>query len=87
MPVIATRSGYEKIMVGELPAHIAMLVGNTANIENLVVDAAMTKDKRKVFHAVCMDPLTSAVCSLEEIKNMCDDIFCMNGEFLGDYKY
>ena len=87
VPVIATRSGYEKIMVGELPAHIAMLVGNTANIENLVVDAAMTKDKRKVFHAVCMDPLTSAVCSLEEIKNMCDDIFCMNGEFLGDYKY
>lgn len=38
-----------------------------------------------VYQAVYMDPLTSAVCSLDEIKRMCDEIFEKNQEFLGDY--
>ena len=75
-----------KTFVGALPAHLAILVNTTTRIENLVVEAAMEKDKRKAFHAVCMDPLTSAVCSLEEIKRMTDALFEVNRDFLGDYK-
>ena len=74
------------MMVGPLPDHLAILVNTTARMENLVVDAAMTHDKRKVYHAVCMDPLTSAVCSLEEIRRMVDELFAANDEFLHDYK-
>ena len=85
-PVIAQRDGYHRIMVGELPPHLAMMVGLTAQIENLVVQAAIEKSKQKVFHAVCMDPLTSAVCSLQEIRDMCDELFEVNKCFLGDYK-
>jgi len=33
-----------------------------------------------------MDPLTSAVCSLDEIKHMCDELFEINADFIGDYK-
>ena len=69
-----------------LPAHLAILVNTTAAIENLVVEAAMEKNRRKVFQAVCMDPLTSAVCSLEEIRQMTDALFAVNRDFLGDYK-
>lgn len=86
IPVVADRAGYHKMMVGALPEHLAILVNTTTRMENLVVEAAMTKDKRKVFHAVCMDPLTSAVCSLEEIKQMVDELFEINKEFLGEYK-
>ena len=64
---------------------MAILVNTTARIENLVVEAAMKKSKELVYQAVYMDPLTSAVCSLDEIKNMCDEIFEKNEEFLGDY--
>ena len=46
----------------------------------------MNKSKEMVYHAVYMDPLSSAVCSLDEIKNMCDELFEINKEFLGDYK-
>lgn len=38
-----------------------------------------------VYHAVYMDPLTSAVCSLEEIRSMCDELFEINKDFLGDF--
>lgn len=86
IPVIATKNGIKKTIAGPLPDHLAILVNTTARIENLVVEAAMEQNRRKVFHAVCMDPLTSAVCSLEEIKQMCDELFEINKDFLGDYK-
>ena len=62
-------------------------MGTTAQMENLVVEAVREKDKRKVFHAVCMDPLTSAVCSLAEIRQMCDELFAVNEEYLQGWKY
>ena len=86
VPVTADKNGYRRQPVGPLPAHLAILVGTTAQIENLVVEAALEKDRRKVFHAVCMDPLTSAVCSLDEIHRMCGELFAVNEAFLGDYR-
>ena len=73
------------MVVGKLPDHLAILIGQTAQIENLVVEAAMEKSRDKVFQAVSMDPLCSAVCSLEEIRNMVDELFEANNAFLGDY--
>jgi alpha-galactosidase len=55
-------------------------------MESLVVEAAMQKSKEMVYQAIYMDPLCSAVCSMEEIKQMCDELFAVNEEFLGDYK-
>ena len=86
VPVVADRMGIRTTIAGELPQHIAIMVSNTAQIENLVIDAAMNKSKDMVYRAVYMDPLASAVCSLEEIKNMCDELFEINKEFLGDYR-
>lgn len=86
VPVVADRMGFKTTIAGALPEHIAILVNNTARLESLVVDAAMRKDKESVYHAVYMDPLSSAVCSMDEIKNMCDELFEVNKDFLGDYK-
>ncbi|MBQ2614900.1 MAG: alpha-glucosidase/alpha-galactosidase [Clostridia bacterium] len=86
VPVVADRMGYKTTIAGNLPEHIAILVNTTARIESLVIEAAMKKSKELVYQAVYMDPLSSAVCSLEEIKNMCDELFEINKDFLGDYK-
>lgn len=86
VPVVADRMGFKTTIAGELPAHLAIMVNTTARIENLVIEAAMKKDKNLVYQAVYNDPLTSAVCSLEEIKNMCDELFEVNKDYLGDYK-
>ena len=86
IPVFADKDGIHTTIVGELPAHLAILVSTTAQIENLVVCAAMTKSREDVYHAVMMDPLCSAVCSLQEIRDMCDLIFEKNTDYLGDYK-
>ena len=86
VPVVADRMGFKTTIAGPLPEHIAILVNTTARIEKLVIEAAMNKSKEMVYHAVYMDPLSSAVCSLDEIKKMCDELFDMNKDFLGDYK-
>ena len=46
----------------------------------------MKKSKEMVYEAVYMDPLSSAVCSLDEIKKMCDELFEMNKDYLKGYK-
>ncbi|MBQ7976012.1 MAG: alpha-galactosidase [Clostridia bacterium] len=86
VPVVVDRMGFKTTVAGPLPEHIAILVNTTARLESLVVEAAMEKSKEKVYRAVYMDPLSSAVCSMEEIKNMCDELFEVNKEFLGDYR-
>lgn len=86
VPVVADRMGFKTTIAGPLPDHIAILVNTTARIESLVIEAAIRKSKELVYRAVYMDPLSSAVCSLDEIQNMCDELFEINKDFLGDYK-
>jgi alpha-galactosidase len=82
VPVLASKRGLNPLHVGPLPDHLAILVNISARCEELAVEAALTGDKRKVFHAICMDPLTSAVLSLEEIKSMVDEMFEANKDWL-----
>ena len=86
VPVVADRMGFKTTVAGKLPDHLAILVNTTARLESLVIEAAMRKDKEAVYYAVYNDPLSSAVCSLDEIKRMCDEIFEKNADFLGDYR-
>lgn len=86
VPVVADRMGFKTTIAGNLPEHLAILMNTTARIENLVIEAAMKKSREMVYEAVYMDPLTSAVCSLDEMRNMCDEIFAANGDYLADYR-
>lgn len=86
IPVVADKFGFKKTFVGELPKHLATFIGTTAGIENLVVEGAMEKNREKIIRAVMLDPLSSAVCSMAEIREMCDILFEKNKDFLGDYK-
>ena len=86
IPVVADENGYTRVYRGKLPTAAATLVSYTASIENLVVEAWANKSKQMVYQAVSLDPLCSAVLSLEEIKSMCDELFEVNREYLGDYR-
>lgn len=85
VPVLASKRGLNPMHVGPLPDHLAILNNINARCEELAVEAALTGDKRKVFHAICMDPLTSAVLSLAEIKDMVDEMFEANKDWLPQF--
>ena len=86
IPVTATRDGYLRRFQGKLPSNVAPLVAYTASTENLVVEAWEKKSKALVYQAVSLDPLCSAVLSLQEVRDMCDEIFEKNQDYLADYQ-
>lgn len=64
-----------------------MLDNINAQCEELAVEAAITGDLRKVYHAICFDPLTFAVLGLAEIKEMVTEMFQANREYLPQFKH
>jgi len=85
VPVLASKRGLDPIHVGPLPEHLAILNNVSARCEELTVEGALEGDKRKIFHAIAMDPLTSAVLSLQEIKDMVDEMFEFNKDWLPNF--
>ncbi len=87
VPVLASKRGLDPMHVGPLPEQLAILVNTSARCEELAVEAAINGDPRKVFHAICFDPLTSSVLSLNEIKQMTDEMFEANRQWLPQFKH
>ena len=86
VPVLASRHGLEPIHVGKMPAQCALLSGTSAQIEEMVVEGSFAGDKEMIYQAVCYDPLTSAVLSLREIRDMVDEMFKQNEDWLPQFK-
>ena len=86
VPVWGSRKGFEPVHVGALPPQCAALTNLTAQIEEMAVEGALTGDPRLVFQAIAYDPLTSAVLSLAEIKQMVNQMFAQNKAFLPNFK-
>lgn len=85
VPVLASKDSLEPIHIGKLPDHLATLINTTARCEVMAVDAALEGDAKKVFHAVAFDPLTAAVLSLDQIKEMVDEMMEKNKEYLPQF--
>ena len=63
-------------------------VGQThlPQIEMLTVEGCLEGDARKVYQAVAHDPLTAAVLSLQEIKDMVAEMLAKNKRYLPTFK-
>jgi len=87
VPVWASRKGLSPVHVGSLPPQCAALTYLSASIEEMAVEAALTGDPRLVFQAIAYDPLTAAVLSLAEIKQMVNEMFRQNQGYLPQFKH
>ena len=86
VPVLASRRGFEPLHVGALPPQCAALTALSATIEMMTVDAHFAGDPEMVYRAVCLDPLTAAVLSLAEIREMVREMFRRNRRWLPQFK-
>ena len=72
--------------VGELSAQLAVMNNTAARSEELAVQGCIEGDKRKIFHAVLVAPLTAAILSMDEIQQMVDEMFEANKDYLPQFK-
>jgi alpha-galactosidase len=86
VPVVANRRGLNSIHVGALPAQLAALVNTSVAIEEMAVEAALTGNAEMVYHAICYDPLTAAVLSLAEIRDLVKAMLKKNKPHLPQFK-
>lgn len=86
VPVLASRRGFEAIHVGPLPPQCAALNAITIASEEMAVEGALRGDPEMVYHAICYDPLTAAVLSLAEIRQMVREMFQVNRKHLPQFK-
>jgi alpha-galactosidase len=76
------RNGINPCHFGKLPTHLAALCQSNMAFFDLAVSAVLDNDKEKAMHALMVDPLTAAVCSLDEIKNMFNELYEAEKEFI-----
>ncbi|HOX31549.1 MAG TPA: alpha-galactosidase [Spirochaetales bacterium] len=86
VPVYVDRSGFHPVMVGDLPPQCAILTSLSSRIEETAVLAHRTGDARLVYQAVAHDPLTSAVLSLAEIRDLVREMFAANRAWLPQFE-
>ena len=86
VPVLVDRAGFHPMHVGNLPPECALLTSLSSGIEELAIQGALTGDPVAIYRAIAHDPLTMAVLSLAEIRQMTNEMFAQNREYLPEFK-
>ena len=86
VPIYADREGFHPFVVGNLPTHLAAMNQSNLTVQGLAADAGLLGDPELAFWAVAMDPLTSAVLTLKETRDMVSEMFEAQAEWLPQFK-
>lgn len=85
VPCLVDKNGINPCYAGELPPQLAALNRTNINVQSLIVEAALNRDREAVYHAVMVDPLTSALLTLDDIRKMVDEMFKAEEQWLPDF--
>ncbi len=70
VPIYVDRTGLHPMGVGSLPPSLAALNMTNVLVQGLAVEAALSGDPELLVQACAMDPLSAAVLTLAEIRDM-----------------
>jgi alpha-galactosidase len=87
VPVLVDRAGLHPLHAGPLPAGVALLTQLSSGIEELAIQASLAGDPVLIYRAICHDPLTAAVLSLAEIRQMTNELFACHKDYLPQFKH
>ena len=86
VPIFVDSRGLHPESIGLLPPQCAAMNQSNITVQELTVQAALTGDPEYAMHAVAMDPLTSAVCTLKEVREMVAEMLNAEREWLPQFK-
>jgi alpha-galactosidase len=75
VPCYADKSGVHPCYVGDLPPQLAALNSMCIQSMSMAVQASLAGDKDLLYWSLAYDPLTAAALSLQEIRDMVDELF------------
>jgi alpha-galactosidase len=86
VPCLVDSSGIQPVVVGDLPPQLAALNRTNINVQELIVEAALSGNQDAVFHAVMLDPLTGAICTLPQIHAMVAEMLKAQKQWLPEFE-
>lgn len=85
VPIFVDRLGLHPTVVGNLPPQCAALNMTNILVQGLAVEASFTGDPELVMNAVALDPLTAAVLTLNEIRQMVAEMLEAEKKYLPQF--
>lgn len=85
-PMYADGAGLHAVQVDPLPSQCAALNLTNINVQRLAVEAGTQGDPEAVVHACALDPLTSAVLTLADIRSMAAEMLEAQREWLPQFE-
>lgn len=85
VPVFADDTGLRPVRVGALPVQCAAACLTNVNVQILAAEAALSGDPEHLVHAMALDPLTGAVCTLNEIREMTTELLESQRQWLPQF--
>lgn len=86
VPCLVDRAGIHPCYVGDLPEQCAALNRNNINVQLLTIEAARSRKKEALYMAAMMDPRTAAELSVDDIRNMCDEMLEAHKDWMPEYR-
>jgi alpha-galactosidase len=86
VPCLVDGNGVQPTRVGRLPPQLAALNRTQVNVQELIVEAALSGNPDAVLHAVALDPLTAAVCTLPQIRSMVNEMLEAEAQWLPQFQ-
>ena len=86
VPCMVDKEGIHPCYVGDLPIQLAALNRTNISVQELAVRGIVEKDKTKILHSVLLDPLTSALLTIDETKQLVDELFREEKQYTMGYK-
>lgn len=79
---LVDQNGVQPAHFGRLPTHLAALDSAHIMIHDLMVQALLNEDREAAVYALMLDPLTAAVCTPAEIRQMFDEMAATQKDYL-----
>src|SRR4029079_14626125 len=85
VPTFADAAGLHPTVIGKLPPQCAAACMTNVNVQELTAEAALTGDPEHIVHALALAPLTGAVCTLKEIRDMAAEMLDAQRQWLAEF--
>ena len=86
VPCLVDKNGIQPTKIGTLPPQLAALMRTNANVQEMVVEAALTGKREYIYYAAMLDPHTAAELDLDQIWHLVDDLIEAHGGLLPAYQ-
>ena len=85
VPCHVDRNGIQPVRIGRIPSQLSAVMNLSVSVQQLTVEAALTKNRDRIYQAALLDPHTSAELSPDQIWRLVDDLIERHGDLLPQY--